>query len=867
LPSHQFEHLPLILRNTGPARLTGGGEADPATLANRENRGAHSGGLVSGATTISDEWRTQQQKRSEESLPDIEGGIPLLLKVDPELDLDEIRKRFKFEVVAEQEDGFVIVASADISLATFREIVEQFAAGVRGSATVAKVHELRHDPTQQERLSRILSPALMEHWGAIADKELYIVDFGVSCVGDWQVPNRPKRGRRTDDVWAKVEAEWSNERENAYAKWDELREQRLEAAEAIFTAYGSEILGNYDGARFDAPTLPDSFTLRVKLPGAALRDFVLNYPYLFEVTEPDDIETPQGIRQEEVKAAAARGLNPPHETAPAVCVIDSGIQEEHIWLEPAIDKRSSHCFLLGKLTTEIADEVKPSGHGTRVAGAVLHGEHEASDHPIELDAWIQNARVLDEDCKLPETMLPAAVMRDVVKHFHEGPRKTRIFNHSFNGTVPCRMKHMSSWAAEIDALSNEFDVLVIQSAGNIPSSGTAPNIGLKELLANGQVYPDYFSSALCRISNPAQSLQALTVGSVAYDAFRDLDWNSFSSQTGDSSGFSRTGLGIWETIKPEVVEFGGDELISSAQPTVISTPPIAAACYPQLTRSTLHGGPAVARDEVGTSFAAPKVTKIAARVARVLPSESALMYRALIVQSAQWPGWAEKLSPEQKAALIKRIGYGIPDIERASTNTDYRTTFLSGSNAICAGDCHVYQVPIPDALRRPADEFDIRVDVTLSYAALPRRTRRRHRGYLATWVDWVSNRRGESREAFLTRALREGTFIQDEGSSFGWTIEARSDWGQIPSVPRGIGTLQKDWALLKSNALPEDFCIAVRGHRGWSNDPDSSASYALTVTLEIVGKEIQIYEPLRTAVNELQAELGVEDLELEVSEM
>jgi hypothetical protein len=209
----------------------------------------------------------------------------------------------------------------------------------------------------------------------------------------------------------------------------------------------------------------------------------------------------------------------------------------------------------------------------------------------------------------------------------------------------------------------------------------------------------------------------------------------------------------------------------------------------------------------------------------------------------------------------------VPDIERASTNTDYRTTFLSGSNAICAGDCHVYQVPIPSTLRGPADEFDIRVDVTLSYAALPRRTRRRHRGYLATWADWVSNRRGENREAFLTRALREGASVQDEGSSFGWMIEARSDWGHIPSVRRGIGTLQKDWALLKSNALPEDFCVAVRGHRGWSNDPDSSASYALTVTLEIIGKELQIYEPLRTAVNELQAEIGVEDLELEVSEM
>ena len=98
----------------------------------------------------------------------------------------------------------------------------------------------------------------------------------------------------------------------------------------------------------------------------------------------------------------------------------------------------------------------------------------------------------------------------------------------------------------------------------------------------------------------------------------------------------------------------------------------------RLVRSTLHGGPAFDRDDIGTSYAAPKVTRIAARLQAVFPEESCLLYRALIVQSARWPDWASELTPEQQTALIARIGYGVPDIERATTQfrlshyTDYR---------------------------------------------------------------------------------------------------------------------------------------------------------------------------------------------------
>ena len=47
--------------------------------------------------------------------------------------------------------------------------------------------------------------------------------------------------------------------------------------------------------------------------------------------------------------------------------------------------------------------------------------------------------------------------------------------------------------------------------------------------------------------------------------------------------------------------------------------------------------------------------------------------------------------------------------------------------------------------------------------------------------------------------------------------------------------------------------------------PDSAARYTLAVTFEILGQEIAIYEPLRTAVIELQTHAEVEiDVEPEI---
>ena len=890
---HNFEHLPLLLRYEGIAKLKGGGSSAPQTVANRgARRQEHSQALVASAGGFTQQWQQRKAQRAEAALPVIPQGVPLLLQVDPSLDLDVLRDRFAFEIVAEQEEGYVIVASEDIELTSFVALVNSFAVAVHGSATVAQVHRLFDDPGQTDRLRRVLSERLYAEWPTIGDTQEYVVDIGVACVGAQEIPNRPKKGKRdTDASWAQKEATWSQARIEAYNAWDTIKASRESDVEQFVAAYAGQILHLVDGAPFDAAVLPDSFTVRVRIIGAGLKDFVLNYPYVFEVVEPEDIALPQRPAQPAVDGPSAATPTAPDPGAPAVCVIDSGIQEAHLLLHPAIDQATSRCFLPGHSPNDVGDQVRPGGHGTRVAGAVLYGEEVVKDGTPQLPYWIQNARVLDQNNAMPVDLFPPQALRAVVRHFHQGPRQTRIFNHSINASGYCRTRYMSAWAAEVDALCASYDILLVQTAGNLYTSHGAPFLGVKEHVDAGRSYPSFLTEASARVANPAQSLQALTVGSVSYGALTDGDWSTFAEAPGRPSAFSRSGFGIWGVIKPEVVEFGGDFVRTGNTPADVQPGGRIAAACPELVRSTMYPpGPAIDRDEAGTSFAAPKVARIAATLQRLLPEQPALLYRGLIAQSARWPSWADDMLEELRrpdvtserrdelvadvSRAIRFIGYGVPSEERATTNSDYRTTLITdGETAIRARECHVYQVPVPAALRAQADEFDVRVDVSLSYVAEPRRTRRNLRRYLSTWVDWKSSKLGEGIDTFRLRAMKDEA-AEDAaplpGQVFPWALHESATWGLVRDTKRSSGTLQKDWAVVKSNMLPEQFCIAVVGHQGWSRDPDSAARYSLAVTFEVLGQEIPIYEPIRTAVLELQVQLGAveveEELEVEIGE-
>jgi hypothetical protein len=180
-PDHRFQHLPLLMRYQGAALLRGGGKQDPETKANRANYATHAGTLSGSASSASGAWKARQDEREKDHLPVVSAGLPLLLKVDPGLDLDILRDKFGFEIVSEQEDGYVIVASEDLLLGDLLKMIKDFATDTRGSATIASIHKLFDDPTQEERLKRLLSESLYESWPTITDDQDYIVDVGVGA--------------------------------------------------------------------------------------------------------------------------------------------------------------------------------------------------------------------------------------------------------------------------------------------------------------------------------------------------------------------------------------------------------------------------------------------------------------------------------------------------------------------------------------------------------------------------------------------------------------------------------------------------------------------------------------------------------------
>ncbi len=239
------------------------------------------------------------------------------------------------------------------------------------------------------------------------------------------------------------------------------------------------------------------------------------------------------------------------------------------------------------------------------------------------------------------------------------------------------------------------------------------------------------------------------------------------------------------------------------------------------------------------------------------PDESINLIRALIAQGARLPG-DFFLNPTKTS--VQHFGYGLPILERVTKNTDHRITFYN-TGEIKAEEGHIYSLKIPEELRNPGDEYDIALEVSLAYSAQVRRTRQKTKSYLSTWIDWTTSKIGESFDDFKDYALRtheeeEPNYDKDYRNglrSFNWKIRSRSDFGEVQDINRNNSSLQKDWTVIKSYELPEEISFAVRGHKGWDKNK-MEVSYALAVSIEILGTDIPIYESIRIE-NEIEIEV------------
>lgn len=460
--NNDFMHLPLPLLFQGKPKLRGGGAVSAQTKRNTANRIAHGGYMKRRSAELSRFWKERRAERSENALPEIETGIPILIEIDPSADIDFLRG-LGFEIVCEIEEGFIIVATEDVDLSVLNEKADAFIANVTARCnSPAKVYALCEDG---DRLKRVLSKELYAKWATISPDEVYIIDIGVSCCGNIELPKRPKReDDETDEHYSVREQRWMKKFSAAYMTWDEIKMKREETIESFVSDYDGEIMQLADGIS-EMTDLPDSFSARLKISGKCLLDLVLNFAYIFEVSEAETIVMGEAPENNDSLTENVQ-IEAPIQSAPIVCVMDSGIQEEHRYLAPAIISDESVSLLANNLNT--SDEVAGGGHGTRVTGAVLYPRTIPSNGIYHLPCWIRNMRILDENNCLPEDVYPPKTIAIAVQKYNvESSPPTRIFNHSIGSRRSCEMKHMTSWAAEIDSQSYNNDVLFIQAAGNI----------------------------------------------------------------------------------------------------------------------------------------------------------------------------------------------------------------------------------------------------------------------------------------------------------------------------------------------------------------------------------------------------------------
>lgn len=830
--ANQFTHLPLPLLFHGKPILFGYGSPTEQTMQNIINRERHGGYIKRQSAELSRFWKERKAIRQDDDLPEIKTGIPILLEIDPNADIEFLRG-LGFEIVCEIEEGYIIVATEDIDLSKFNEKTDDFIENIkRRCNTPAKVYALCED---NDRLKKLLSPDLYFKWTSISDDEIYTVDIGVSCCGNIKLPDRPEPyNDETEEHFESREERWKERFCSAYMAWDEIKMERETTIETFVAGYNGEIMQFIDGTN-NMMGLPDSFSARLKINGKCLRDLVLNFAYIFEIAESELINM-GAFNANGNEIAETLIVEAPEPNSPIVCVIDSGIQENHKYLEPAIIHDDSTSLL--PTNRETSDQVPYGGHGTRVAGAVLYPNTIPRQGNYKLPCWIRNMRVLNENNCMPQEMYPPKVIFTAVEEYHsKNVVKSKIFNHSIGSRKSCEMRHMTPWAAAIDYLSYKEDVLFIQASGNVPT-----NL-IQSYLQAGYSYPNYLDRELCRISDPAQSLQALTIGSVSLSDFETDDLIDLGKE-GEVSSFSRSGPGIWDVLKPEVVEFGGTHVLNKNGNHPLLTTPVEVC--PELIRRSPEG-PAFAKDEIGTSFSAPKVSYIAAQIEKVLPDSPALLYRALVAQSARWPEQrADRLNKAECISMLRHIGYGVPNLDRATHNDDYRITLLTPEVLeLGVGEAHVFKVPIPEELSSVGEDFDILVEITLSYASKPRRTRRYVQSYLSTWLEWRCSRIGEDSDTFVRRIFETGSLIEDDGD-FNWVIGDAINHGRADGFSRKNGTLQKDWCIIRSNQLSDAFCIAVIGHKGWGDL--FKAKYSLTVSFEALHQDIEIYEPIKSMI-------------------
>ena len=316
--------------------------------------------------------------------------------------------------------------------------------------------------------------------------------------------------------------------------------------------------------------------------------------------------------------------------------------------------------------------INPS-HGSFVAGIVNFGDR------LEGSIWTGNNNFLLYDGAIfPNQVYETVSESDLVDNIREAVEKSidyygdaiKIWNLSIGTRIESDIDSFSDFGIALDSIQDEYNILFIKSAGNC-----------KNFMDGNPV---------SRIANGADSIRAITVGSIAH-----------SKQTADlvneneRSPFSRIGPGPAQIVKPDLVHYGGNH---------------------SGVKNGLNGITSLSVDgklskNIGTSFSTPRVTALAANLNGELGGDfDPLLIKGLLIHSAKYPENNELVASE----ALKEIGFGVPQkAEDILYNNSYDSTLIIRDTLRKGEFIEILDFPFPENLVDDEGFFYGQVTVTL----------------------------------------------------------------------------------------------------------------------------------------------------------
>jgi hypothetical protein len=563
-----------------------------------------------------------------------------------------------------------------------------------------------------------------------------------------------------------------------------------------------------------------------------------------------------------------RRTTPPGEGAPAICLLDTGVNRGHPLLEGALASADAHAIDAAWGTNDDGGGPAMAGHGTAMAGLALYGDLVpvlASGAPVRLGHRLESVKILPPRGANPPELYGAITAEATSRVEVQAPMRGRSFAMAVTATDERDRGQPTSWSAAIDALAagRAFDPtrqgffyldaaeelnhrLFVLSAGNVSQL----EIGHLE------------RSDLEAVHDPAQAWNALTVGASTEKAvIGSTAWEGWLpvARAGDLSPWSTTSVTFAQSwpIKPDVVFEGGN--------TASNTGGEVEDAVPDLCLLSTHFKPSEKFFVLAnaTSAAAAQVARMAAIVSVEYPELWPEAVRALIVHSARWtPAMQAQLrgagGKQARSRLVRRYGFGVPDLARALRSANDALTLLAQTrlHPFSEGkmrEMHVHELPWPKPALEELGQTPVTLRVTLSYFVEPnpgqRGWEKRHR-YASHGLRFEVKSPTESVMEFRKR-LNQKALEEDEkrpatgGDPSAWYLGEQA---------RNKGSIHSDIWVGTAADLAERGVIGIYPVSGWwkeqpKRDRSSyGARYALVVSIETEATGVDIWTPVAQEV-------------------